>query len=86
MPLNVIASEAKQSSSNAKSLDCFVARAPRNGELWRFRSPLNVIASRLNFTKKFKHDVGFAFPHSSSGRTHQHQRSRHVQNLPLPVV
>jgi hypothetical protein len=31
----VIASEAKQSRSRKKKLDCFVARAPRNDEINR---------------------------------------------------
>jgi hypothetical protein len=43
-PLRVIASEAKQSRSNGKSLDCFVARAPRN-DVESFPPTLRVIAS-----------------------------------------
>jgi hypothetical protein len=38
---------AQQSSAKETSLDCFVARAPRNDELSGFRRPLTVIASEV---------------------------------------
>jgi hypothetical protein len=52
----VIASEAKQSRGTRQKLDCFVASAPRNDELKRSRSPLNVIASAAKQSSGHKQD------------------------------
>jgi hypothetical protein len=66
--LHVIASEAKQSRSNKKGLDCFVASAPRN-DVARNGAEHMIQAAKRNLVqrKKAAHPRGFCILNARRG-------------------